>query len=71
MVKYEIKDGIGIIPEGTLKIEERAFQQWSSLKSIIIPDSVTIIGAGAFKGCTSLTSIVIPDQVTKIGFMVL
>ena len=63
MAKYEIKDGVGIIPEGTTKIEEEAFEKCTKLTSIVIPDSVTEIGDYAFRRCTGLTSIVIPDSV--------
>lgn len=66
MAKYEIKDGVGIIPEGVTVIEEDAFKECVELKSIVIPDSVTEIGCSAFSGCTGLTSIVIPKSVTSI-----
>ena len=33
MAKYEIKDGVGIIPEGTTKIESKAFFGEITLKS--------------------------------------
>lgn len=48
MAKYEIKDGIAIIPEGTQKIEECAFFGCNRLTSVVIPDSVTEIGKWAF-----------------------
>ena len=67
MARYEIKNGVGIIPEGTTKIKDYAFKECSGLTSIVIPDSVTEIGYAAFLGCTGLTSIVIPDSVTEIG----
>jgi hypothetical protein len=67
MAKYEIKDGVGIIPEGTTVIEPNAFFACTELKSIIIPDSVTIIGEKAFSGCSGLTSIVIGNSVKKFG----
>ena len=66
MAKYEIKDGVGIIPEGTTIIEEEAFYKCTELKSIVIPDSVTEIGDDAFYNCTSLTNVTIPSSVTKI-----
>jgi len=51
MAKYEIKDGVGIIPEGTTKIERDAFWGCENLRSVIIPDTVTEIGESAFRGC--------------------
>ena len=66
MAKYEIKDGVGIIPEGTKSIVNDAFKNCTELTSIVIPDSVNEIGSDAFYGCTGLTSIVIPDSVKMI-----
>ena len=51
MTKYEIIDGVGIIPQGVTKIEYEAFKYCEDLKTIIIPDSVTTIGSGAFWVC--------------------
>ena len=68
MAKYEIIDGVGIIPQGITKIEDEAFYGCENLTSMVIPDSVTTIGNEAFSGCKNLTSIVIPDSVTEIGF---
>ena len=67
MAEYEIKNGVGIIPEGTRIIENITFADCAKLTSIIIPDSVTEIGAYAFSGYTGLTNIIIPDSVTRIG----
>lgn len=44
-----------------------AFQNCSSLASVVLPNSVTSIGGGAFYGCSSLTSVVLPNGVTTIG----
>ena len=66
MAKYEIKDGVGIIPAGSTAIDNEAFKGCKELKSVVIPDSVTFICWGAFSGCTGLQSIVIPDSVTEI-----
>ena len=46
---------------------EYAFEDCSSLSSIVIPSSVTSIAKGTFKGCKSLSSINIPNSVTSIG----
>ena len=55
-----------IIPNGTTKIGDYAFEHYSSLTSIIIPSSVTSIGNKAFNYCRGLTSVVIPSSVTSI-----
>ena len=61
MAKYEIIDGVGIIPQGITKIEDEAFMYCSSLTSIVIPDSVTEIGRRAFSHCENLKSIVVEE----------
>lgn len=68
MENYEIKDGVGIIPDSVTEIRGRAFAGCTDLISVVIPDSVTTIAPEAFLNCTNLTSIVIPDSVTEIGF---
>ena len=66
MAEYEIKDGVGIIPEGTTRIPYESFKDCKELTKVVIPNTVTTIDKSAFSGCTGLTSIVIPDSVTKI-----
>ena len=67
MAKFEIKDGVAIIPEGTTKIEEKAFYSETSLECVVIPIGVTEIGKSAFEGCTSLTTVILPFSVNTIG----
>ena len=55
------------IPEYVTKIGDFAFEDCSSLTSIMMPDGVTSIGSSAFSGCSSLTSITIGNGVTSIG----
>lgn len=67
MAIYEVKNGEGIIPEGTTVIERGAFKGCEDLKSLIIPEGVTSIGDYAFEGCKNLESITIPASVKKIA----
>ena len=50
------------------KIDDSAFEDFTSLASITIPKGVTSIGDSAFSGCSSLASIKIPKGVTSIGY---
>ena len=40
MASYEIKDGVGIIPESAKKIKNRGFKNCTDLTSVVIPKSV-------------------------------
>ena len=66
MANYEIKDGVGIIPEGEKTIANMAFAYCEELTKVVIPSSVTTIGREAFEGCKNLESIEIPSNVTSI-----
>lgn len=57
-----------IIPEGTTKISDKAFESCISLESIQLPDSITEIGKSAFSDCYSLNAIRIPKNVRNIDW---
>lgn len=65
--RYEVKDGVGIVPKRRKVIIESAFEDNKDLVSITVPSYITEIGDFAFSGCTGLTSISIPEGVTSIG----
>ena len=56
-----------IIPDGLLRIGEKAFEGCHNLLDINIPDSVSDLGSGSFYGCTSLTSITLGNRITHIN----
>ena len=51
----------------TSGIANRAFEDCTSLKSIVLPEGLDSIGDGAFKGCTSLISITLPSSLIRLG----
>ncbi len=55
------------ISEGITKIGHRAFQNCTSLKSVILPSSLKTICGQAFKSATALTEITLPEAVTEIA----
>ena len=55
------------IPYGVTSIEDFAFFECRTLKSVTIPNSVKSIGASAFSGCSKLENITIPNGVKSIG----
>jgi hypothetical protein len=65
MDKFEIKDGVAVIPKGTGEIPNNAFFGCSSLTTIIIPESVTSIKGHAFYGCSSLEIVHLPAGVSN------
>jgi hypothetical protein len=59
-----IRNTIDFLP--VTSIGDAAFQNLSSLTTIVIPDSVTNIGIYAFEECAGLSGITIPSSVTTI-----
>ena len=64
--KYEVKDGVGLIPEGTTKIVDYAFSGCEDLHTISIPDSVTEIGMSAFSDCANLRDVKLPNAIADL-----
>ncbi len=54
------------IASSITRIEGRAFQQCTNLKTIKLPDGLTYIGWWAFSSCSKLNNVKIPDSVTQI-----
>lgn len=49
------------------KINDGAFLNQYSIKSVVISEGILNIGNGAFRNCKNLTSVTIPESVTSIG----
>ena len=67
MSEFKVKNGIGIIPQGTSVIETDSFYRNEDLRHIEIPEGVIYINSSAFHSCANLESVYIPDSVTFIG----
>lgn len=48
-------------------IDEKAFQNISSMKTVSFPAGLKNIGQYAFEGCTALTTVVLPDSLINLG----
>lgn len=57
-----IQDG-----EADLEIQDYAFTDCKSLKSVVLINRITDIGTAAFSYCTSLEKIFLPDSITRIA----
>ena len=49
-----------VIPSGVTCIEDYAFSDCTSLKTLTFEGTPTTIGSNVFKGCTKLTTINVP-----------
>ncbi len=68
VVSNTYENGTGtLVVSGLMKyLPDYAFQNCTTLKSVIIPNSVITVGMYAFDGCTALTDVTIPDSVTNL-----
>ncbi len=58
---------VTMYPKALNIIDDRAFQNCVSLKTIELPATVNIIGERAFRNCTSLTEVVLPKSVRIVA----
>ena len=53
--------------EGLIEISDKAFNENTTLKRVVLPESIQKIGSKAFARCSSLSELYIPQSVTSIG----
>ena len=63
----DIENGTFIVPDNIIRIENFAFNDCSSLKTIKIPENVIKIGNYAFRKCNHLKTIKISENIMEIG----
>ena len=56
-----------VIEEGITQIGERAFSDYSALKTVSFPEGLLEIGNDSFSGCEGLNEIALPDSLKRIG----
>ncbi|WP_187615233.1 leucine-rich repeat protein [Treponema phagedenis] len=61
------EDGNLLIPNHVTAIKSGAFENQTTLKTIVLPESVSEIEERAFFGCTALQSIEIPEFLRNLG----
>ena len=72
ITKYTASDENVVIPSSidgyvVTGIDEKAFQNITTMKTILFPSSLKSIGNYAFAGCTSLTMVTLPESLTELG----
>lgn len=67
LMKYNGKEKVVEIPEGTEEIESSAFWDNQYIEEIIVPDTVVNFGGDTFYNCHNLRKINIPKSVRQMG----
>lgn len=70
LVPFEGCTGLVTIDMSNCQVTEipsSAFENLTSLESILLPSNITSIPGGAFSGCNKLSYVVIPNSVTSIN----
>lgn len=62
MAKFEIKDGVAIIPKGAREIPNNAFFGCSSLEIVHLSAGVSNFEIDSFKDCRNLKAIYVPED---------
>ena len=65
MADYEIKDGVGIIPDSETRIQNYAFSGCESLKSASVLGPVKSLNA-TFDNCVALESVTLGNGIKKM-----
>jgi len=66
LVKYNGSDRVVAVPDGVIRIEDKAFCRNDEIVSVILPKGLKSIGTCAFALCYSLRSVIIPDSIISI-----
>ncbi|MBR5760018.1 MAG: leucine-rich repeat protein [Thermoguttaceae bacterium] len=56
------------VPQGVEIINDDAFRENTTLKSVELPQNLVEIKSGAFSECSALTSVVVPEGTKLVGF---
>lgn len=67
LTRYDGPGGDVTVPEGVVRIGEKAFWGCKAITSVTIPKGVTAIGPRAFVGCSALESVTFPESLIKIA----
>ena len=67
LMKYNGKEKIVVIPDGTEEIESSAFWDNQFIEEVIVPDTVVNLGGDTFYNCHNLRKINIPKSVNQMG----
>lgn len=60
IVRYKGTKSNVILPDGVIEIQQGAFENNTSINSVVVPGSVNKIGKNCFKGCNNLRNLTVP-----------
>lgn len=62
MEKFQVNNGVLVIPDGVTCIEKDSIDYPYEIKELVIPDSVVKIAQDAFNNCHNLESVTLPAR---------